>query len=77
VATTLFLGGWTGPGPEYLSPLWFLIKVFAVIFFFIWERATYPRLRYDHIMHFGWKVLLPATLINVVGTALLAALGVL
>lgn len=77
VATTLFLGGWMGPGPAYLSPLWFLIKVFALIFFFIWERATYPRLRYDHIMHFGWKVLLPATLINVVGTALLAALGVL
>ena len=77
IVTTLFLGGWMGPGPAYLGPLWFIIKVFAIIFFFIWERGTYPRARYDHIMHFGWKVLLPLTLLNVVVTAALVALGVL
>ncbi len=75
IVTTLFLGGWMGPWLP--GPIWFLIKVFAVIFFFIWERGTYPRLRYDHIMQFGWKVLLPLTLANVVVTAALVAMGVL
>jgi len=75
IITTLFLGGWMGPWLP--GPLWFLIKVFAVIFFFIWERGTFPRLRYDHIMQFGWKVLLPLTLLNVVVTAALVAMGVL
>lgn len=75
IVTTLFLGGWMGPWLP--GPVWFVIKVFAVIFFFIWERGTFPRLRYDHIMHFGWKVLLPLTLLNVVVTAALVALGVL
>lgn len=75
IVTTLFLGGWMGPWLP--GPIWFLIKVFCVIFFFIWERGTYPRLRYDHIMQFGWKVLLPLTLANVVVTAALVALGVL
>ena len=64
-------------GPWLPGPVWFVIKVFVVIFFFIWERGTFPRLRYDHIMHFGWKVLLPLTLLNVVVTAALVALGVL
>lgn len=72
VITTLFLGGWLGPWLP--GPLWFAIKVSAVVFFFIWERATMPRLRYDHIMAFGWKILLPIALANVVGTALWAAL---
>ncbi|HOW54195.1 MAG TPA: NADH-quinone oxidoreductase subunit NuoH [Syntrophorhabdaceae bacterium] len=75
IVTTLFLGGWSGPWLP--GPVWFLIKVFAVIFFFIWERGTYPRLRYDHIMQFGWKVLLPLTLLNVVVTAALVAMGVI
>jgi NADH-quinone oxidoreductase subunit H len=75
IVTTLFLGGWMGPWLP--GPIWFLIKVFCVIFFFIWERGTYPRLRYDHIMQFGWKVLLPLTLANVVVTAALVAMGVL
>lgn len=71
LATTLFLGGWTGP---YLpGPVWFLIKVFALVFFFIWERGTFPRLRYDHIMQFGWKVLFPLALLNVVVTAFVVA----
>jgi NADH-quinone oxidoreductase subunit H len=72
VITTLFLGGWLGPWLP--GPLWFFIKVCAVLFFFIWERATFPRLRYDHIMQFGWKVLLPVALANVVVTALVVAL---
>jgi NADH-quinone oxidoreductase subunit H len=72
IITTLFLGGWLGPWLP--GPLWFFIKVCAVIFFFIWERATFPRLRYDHIMKFGWKVLLPVALANVVVTAFVVAL---
>jgi NADH-quinone oxidoreductase subunit H len=74
IVTTLFLGGWMGPFLP--GPVWFLIKVFVVIFFFIWERGTFPRLRYDHIMQFGWKILLPLTLLNVVVTAFLVAIGV-
>jgi NADH-quinone oxidoreductase subunit H len=70
--TTLFLGGWLGP--VLPGPLWFFIKVCLVIFFFIWERGTFPRLRYDQIMQFGWKILLPLALANVVVTALVVAL---
>ena len=67
LATTLFLGGWRGP---LLPPvIWFLLKVFAFIFLFIWVRATLPRFRYDQLMGFGWKVLLPLALANVMFTA--------
>ena len=70
VAVTLFFGGWLGP---FLPPvIWFLIKVF--IFIFIWIRATYPRLRYDQLMQFGWKVLLPLALLNIMITALIISL---
>ena len=73
VATVFFLGGWTGPG---LPPiLWFLIKVLGFLFIFIWLRATLPRFRYDQLMRFGWLVLLPVTLANVVLTALFQQLG--
>jgi NADH-quinone oxidoreductase subunit H len=65
---TLFLGGWHGPWS--LGPIWFLLKVFALLFVFIWIRTTLPRLRYDQLMRFGWKVLLPAATINAVVTAL-------
>ncbi|MGH7407497.1 MAG: NADH-quinone oxidoreductase subunit NuoH [Candidatus Methylomirabilales bacterium] len=69
VATTLFLGGWRGP---LLPPVvWFLLKVFAFLFLFICLRATLPRFRYDQLMAFGWKVLLPLALANVVVTAAL------
>jgi NADH-quinone oxidoreductase subunit H len=65
--TTLFLGGWRGP---FLPPLvWFLIKVFAVLYVFIWFRATLPRFRYDQLMAFGWKRLLPLALLNAFFTA--------
>jgi len=66
LAVTLFFGGWHGP---FLPPVvWFLIKVFIFIFFFIWIRATYPRLRYDQLMKFGWKVLFPLALLNILIT---------
>jgi len=66
---TLFLGGWQGP---VLPPVvWFLVKVFAVVFVFIWIRATLPRLRYDQLMGLGWKVLVPLGLANLAVTALL------
>ena len=65
---TLFFSGWHGPWG--LGPLWFLLKVFGTLFVFIWLRTTLPRLRYDQLMRFGWKILLPAATINAVVTAL-------
>lgn len=71
LATTLFLGGWHGP---YLpGTIWFLIKVFILVFVFIWVRATYPRLRYDQIMMLGWKFLIPLTILNLLVTAFVVA----
>jgi NADH-quinone oxidoreductase subunit H len=70
VATDLFLGGWHGPWlPESLGWIWFLIKVSAILFFYVWMRWTLPRYRYDQLMHFGWKVLLPLAVINLLVTA--------
>jgi NADH-quinone oxidoreductase subunit H len=71
LATTLFLGGWHGPWDDWFGPLWFLLKVALMIFLFIWLRTTLPRLRYDQLMRFGWKVLLPVATINAVVTAAL------
>ena len=77
VAVTLFWGGWQPPLP-FLGfipgVVWFCAKLFVFLFFFIWQRGTFPRLRYDQIMAFGWKILLPLTLINLVITALVIAL---
>ena len=64
----LFFGAWGGPGLP--GPLWFLIKLAAVIFVFMWIRATLPRLRYDQLMRFGWKVLLPVATLNALITAI-------
>jgi NADH-quinone oxidoreductase subunit H len=70
VATDLFLGGWHGPFlPESLGWIWFLIKVGALLFFYVWMRWTLPRYRYDQLMAFGWKVLLPLSVINLLVTA--------
>lgn len=66
LAATLFLGGWQGP---YLpGMLWFWLKVFAMIFLFMWFRWTFPRFRVDQMLSFGWKVLLPIALVNVLLT---------
>jgi NADH-quinone oxidoreductase subunit H len=70
LCVTLFLGGWVGP-VEALGPLWFILKLLVVLFIFIWLRTTVPRLRYDQLMAFGWKVLLPVATINAVVTAAL------
>jgi NADH-quinone oxidoreductase subunit H len=76
IAVTLFLGGWNGPGPALLGLVWFMAKLGALLFFFIWVRWTYPRLRYDQLMNLGWKVLLPLTIANIVVTAMVMwALG--
>ena len=72
LCVTLFFGGWLGPwDSDALGPVWFLIKVLIVIFIFIWIRTTLPRLRYDQLMAFGWKVLLPVATINALVTAAL------
>jgi NADH-quinone oxidoreductase subunit H len=62
IATAMFLGGWRGPGPEALGPLWVILKMFFLILVFIWIRATLPRLRYDQLMDLGWKRLIPVAL---------------
>jgi NADH-quinone oxidoreductase subunit H len=74
LCVTLFFGGWHGPGfdgPSWTAPLWFLGKLVLLLFVFIWIRTTLPRLRYDQLMRFGWKVLLPVATINAVITAIL------
>ncbi|ACM18838.1 NADH dehydrogenase I, H subunit [Geotalea daltonii FRC-32] len=73
VTTTLFLGGWHGPAflPGWV---WFIAKVYFLIFVCMWIRATYPRYRYDQLMRLGWKVFLPLTLLNVVVTGIVVTL---
>src|SRR5919198_2772738 len=70
LAVTLFFAGWHGPYAP-LGPLWFFLKLFVVVSIFIWLKATLPRLRYDQLMRFGWKVLLPVATLNALVTALL------
>lgn len=85
VATLLFLGGWTSPfgnllpaGPlvvQAIAPvLWFMLKVVFFLFVYIWIRGTLPRFRYDQLMNFGWKFLLPLAVVNIIGTSLWLAL---
>jgi len=73
LCVTLFLGGWHGPGWDgatWAGPLWFIGKLLLLLFLFIWMRTTLPRLRYDQLMRFGWKVLLPVAILNAVVTAI-------
>jgi len=71
LTVTLFLGGWHFFWLDWLGPLWFVLKLALVVFVFIWLRATFPRVRYDQLMAFGWKILLPVATINAVVTAVL------
>ena len=76
IATTVFLGGWMIPGidtPGWAQPLVVLAKMMGFVFVFIWVRATLPRLRYDQLMSFGWKVLLPLATLNVLVTAIVVS----
>ena len=79
LATLLFFGGWNGPlfGPtilqEILPVFWFAAKIFCFLFLYIWVRGTLPRFRYDQLMAFGWKFLLPLAIANLIGTAIAVA----
>jgi NADH-quinone oxidoreductase subunit H len=82
VATLLFFGGWSSPfgnalpaigGPivqAFLPVLWFVFKVFCFLFLYVWVRGTLPRFRYDQLMGFGWKFLMPLAILNIIGTSL-------
>lgn len=82
VATLLFLGGWTSPFGDLIPPpqnifihalmpiFWFVAKVFSFLFLFIWVRGTLPRFRYDQLMGYGWKFLVPVAMLNIVATSL-------
>jgi NADH-quinone oxidoreductase subunit H len=82
VATLLFLGGWTSPFGDYIPPpenvfvhalfpiFWFVAKVFCFLFLYVWVRGTLPRFRYDQLMNFGWRILMPLAILNIVGTSL-------
>jgi NADH-quinone oxidoreductase subunit H len=78
IATTLFLGGWRGPAPAFLHGLWpivwFLVKVTAIVYVYILVRGTLPRMRYDRLMAFGWKVLIPFGLVWVLITGAVVVL---
>jgi NADH-quinone oxidoreductase subunit H len=80
LATIMFLGGWNGPmfGPWWLQmalpTIWFVSKIVVFLFIYMLVRATIPRIRYDQLMHFGWKVLLPLALANIVVTSFIVAI---
>jgi NADH-quinone oxidoreductase subunit H len=71
LGSNLFLGGWLSPFPALIpdSTLWFVVKLLSLLFVFIWLRGTLPRLRYDQLMQFGWKVLVPLAVLNILVTS--------
>ena len=74
LTATLFLGGWNGPltsAIPLLGPVYFIAKVYFLMFFCMWIRATVPRYRYDQLMHLGWKVFIPVALVNIVVTGII------
>jgi NADH-quinone oxidoreductase subunit H len=81
IATILFFGGWNGPafGPAWLQMLlptvWFVLKIAVFIFVYVLARSTVPRIRYDQLMRFGWKYLLPVSLANIIVTSFLVAIS--
>ena len=78
VGATLFFGGWHGPFVNevpFIGMFWFALKVFIFMFFYIWLRGTFPRFRYDQLMNFGWKVLLPLALFNTMVTGFIVVKG--
>jgi NADH-quinone oxidoreductase subunit H len=82
VATIMFLGGWTSPMGDLMPTpqnivahalfpiLWFAIKVFGFLFLYVWVRGTLPRFRYDQLMNFGWRYLMPLAILNIIATSL-------
>jgi NADH-quinone oxidoreductase subunit H len=82
VATLMFLGGWTSPFGDLIPPpqnilvhalfpiFWFVLKVFSFLFLYVWVRGTLPRFRYDQLMNFGWRYLMPLAILNIVATSL-------
>jgi NADH-quinone oxidoreductase subunit H len=85
VATLMFFGGASSPfghltdfgGPWLMgaqSIFWFVVKIFAFLFLYIWVRSTLPRFRYDQLMSFGWKFLMPVAIVNIIATSLVIAL---
>ena len=74
LAVTLFFGGWHFPVLDFLGPLWFVLKLMFLVSIFIWLKATLPRLRYDQLMRFGWKLLLPVATLNALVTALVVVI---
>src|ERR1044071_2727672 len=81
LATIMFLGGWAGPlfGPDWLQAVlptvWFVLKISVFIFFYVLLRSTIPRFRYDQLMKFGWKFLLPLALANIIVTSFIVAIS--
>ena len=71
----LFLGGWLGPGPDWLGPIWFLLKAMLVFLLVTWVRWSFVRIRVDQILAISWKLLLPATIVLLLATGLVVAAG--
>jgi NADH-quinone oxidoreductase subunit H len=74
LTTILYLGGWHGPFQPWMAVPWLALKTLAIVLLFFWLRASLPRLRYDQLIAFGWKFLLPLALVNIMATALVGLL---